>query len=63
MVPAVVVLGVSFGNRVHPYIGSLPLLFAWVAGLLVLTSAVMALINRLDHAADSADGVGSDHDQ
>lgn len=56
LVPAlIVVLGVSFGNRVHPYIGGLPFLFAWVAGLVVINSANLALIYRLGRATRTAE--------
>jgi hypothetical protein len=53
LLPAVGMLGgVPFVNRVHPLVLGLPLLFAWLAGWVLATSAVMACILMLDRAQD-----------
>lgn len=50
-VPTVAMLGgVPFVNRVHPMVLGLPLLMAWIAGWVVLTSATMGLVLYLDRA-------------
>jgi hypothetical protein len=55
ILPAVGMLGgVPFVNRVHPMVFGLPLLFAWLVGWVLITSAVMGCILVLDrsHAKD-----------
>ena len=46
--------GVPFANRVHPMVFGLPFLFAWLAGWVVATSAIMGCILLLDRAHDRA---------
>ena len=51
LVPVVAMLGgIPFANRAEPVLG-LPLLLAWIVGWVVLTSATLALIYRLDEGA------------
>jgi Protein of unknown function (DUF3311) len=45
-----VLVGACFFNRVTPLVFGLPLLLAWLLLWLLLTSAIMALIYRLDPA-------------
>lgn len=45
-----VLVGAWFFNRVTPLVLGLPLLLAWLVLWLLLTSAIMALIYRLDPA-------------
>ena len=45
-----ILVGTPFMNRVTPLILGLPLLFAWLLLWIVLTSAIMAVIYRLDPA-------------
>ncbi|AKM31593.1 permease [Pandoraea faecigallinarum] len=57
-----VLVGPFFVNRVTPYVLGMPFLLAWLAGALVLTSVVMAIIfyadqARLATAKHSAEGV------
>ena len=40
--------GVTFANRVEPYVLGLPFLLFWVVMWVVLTSGIMALITSLD---------------
>ena len=61
--PAFVLLGPFFLNRVTPFILGMPFLLAWLAGTLVVTSIVMALICRSDdrHRAKHSDQMAGDH--
>ena len=48
-VPLVAMLGgIPFANRVQPYVLGLPFLMAWILGCVVFTSAVMAVVFRMD---------------
>ena len=48
-VPVVAMVGgIPFANRVEPYLFGLPFLVAWILICVVLTSAVMAVVYRLD---------------
>lgn len=42
--------GLSFANRVYPLVLGLPFLIAWLVGWVIATSAIMAIILRLDKA-------------
>ena len=42
--------GLPFANRVYPLVLGLPFLMAWLVGWVVATSAIMAIILRLDKA-------------
>lgn len=42
--------GVPFVNRVRPLVLGLPLLFAWLVGWVIATSAIMGCILLLDGA-------------
>lgn len=54
MLPAVGMLGgVPFVNRVHPLVLGLPLLFAWLVGWVLVTSAVMGCILVLDRLREA----------
>jgi Protein of unknown function (DUF3311) len=47
--PIVAMLGgIPFANRVEPYVFGLPFLMAWILVWVVLTSAAMAVVYRLD---------------
>jgi hypothetical protein len=51
ILPAIGMLGgVPFVNRVHPMVFGLPLLFAWLVGWVLVTSAVMGCILVLDRS-------------
>lgn len=54
--PAFVLVGPFFLNRVTPFILGMPFLLAWLAGTLVVTSIVMALICRSDNKHRTKDG-------
>lgn len=43
-----IVAGPLVANRVHPLLFGLPFLFAWLAGCVIGTSVVMAVIYYLD---------------
>jgi hypothetical protein len=58
--PAVGMLGgIPWVNRVHPLVLGLPLLFAWLVGWVLVTSAVMALILFLDRQRGAASDAGT----
>jgi Protein of unknown function (DUF3311) len=49
LVPAIGMLGgVPFANRVHASVFGLPFLLFWILAWVIVTSACMALLNRLD---------------
>ena len=49
LVPAVALIGSGwFANRLEPRILGLPFLLAWIVFWVIATSAVMALVYRLD---------------
>lgn len=43
-----ILVGIVFFNRITPTILGLPLILAWLVFCILLTSAVMAVIRRLD---------------
>jgi xanthosine utilization system XapX-like protein len=45
-----ILVGVAFLNRVTPFVLGMPLLLAWLVLWILLTSAIMGLIYRLDPA-------------
>lgn len=45
-----ILIGVFFVNRVTPLVLGMPLLLAWIVLWILLTSAIMAVIYRLDPA-------------
>lgn len=56
LVPLAALLGAPFiANRVEPRILGLPFLLAWCVGAVLLTSATMAVIHRLDRDAHAAE--------
>ncbi|WP_441249488.1 DUF3311 domain-containing protein [Kitasatospora sp. McL0602] len=58
-VPFVGILGgIFFVNRVTPYVLGMPFILFWSVLWLVLTSAVMAVVYRLDPANREPDGPG-----
>jgi hypothetical protein len=61
--PAFVLLGPFFLNRVTPFVLGMPFLLAWLAGTLVITSIVMALICRSDdkHRRTAGDDLPGEH--
>ncbi|MDE3052736.1 MAG: DUF3311 domain-containing protein [Gemmatimonadota bacterium] len=48
--------GVPFANRVQPYLFGLPFLMAWILIWVVLTSAAMAVVYRLDRRRERREG-------
>ena len=48
--------GVPFANRVEPYLFGLPFLMAWILICVVLTSAAMAVVYRLDRRREAPEG-------
>jgi hypothetical protein len=61
--PAFVLLGPFFLNRVTPFVLGMPFLLAWLAGTLVITSIVMALVYRSDskHRIKTSEEMAGDH--
>ncbi|VVD88528.1 permease [Pandoraea iniqua] len=55
-----VLVGPFFVNRVTPYVLGMPFLLAWLAGALVLTSIVMAIIFYADQARLASSDHGSE---
>jgi hypothetical protein len=45
-----ILLGVPFVNRTEPLVLGMPFVLAWIVLWVVLTSAIMALVYRLDPA-------------
>jgi hypothetical protein len=55
--PIVALLGAPyFANRVEPRVFGLPFLLAWCVGAVLLTSATMAVIHRLDRNVHDGEG-------
>jgi 4-hydroxybenzoate polyprenyltransferase len=48
-----ILVGVPFANRVHTYVFGLPFLLAWILLCVLLTSALMALIQEWDRRRDA----------
>ncbi len=47
--PPIALLGAPwFANRVEPYVLGMPFLLAWIAGWVVMSSVVMAIISVAD---------------
>nr|WP_253725794.1 DUF3311 domain-containing protein [Brevibacillus borstelensis] len=40
--------GIPFVNRVEPYVLGMPFVLFWIVMWVVLTSGIMALVNKLD---------------
>ncbi len=56
LLPALGMLGgLPFANRVEPLVLGLPFLVAWLAGWVLATSGLMAIILRLDRRHEQAD--------
>ncbi len=56
LLPALGMLGgLPFANRVEPLVFGLPFLVAWLAGWVLATSGLMAVILRLDRRHEQAD--------
>jgi hypothetical protein len=54
LLPALGMLGgLPFANRVHPLVFGLPFLFAWLAGWVIATSAIMGLLLLIDETQRS----------
>jgi hypothetical protein len=56
--------GLPFANRVYPLVLGLPFLMAWLVAWVLATSAIMAVILRLDRAnglaTDQVQGKGAE---
>ena len=49
-IPAVALIGSGwFANRIEPRVFGLPFLLAWIVAWVLITSATMGLVYRLDH--------------
>jgi hypothetical protein len=48
--PVAVLVGPFFLNRVTPFVFGMPLLLAWLVAWIFITSAILAVIYRLDPA-------------
>jgi len=46
-----IVAGVPLANRVHRLVWGLPFLLVWILGCVLATSALLALLRRLDRGA------------
>jgi hypothetical protein len=56
VLPLAALLGAPFvANRVEPRVLGLPFLLAWCVGAVLLTSATMAVIHRLDRGTHAPD--------
>ena len=56
--------GLPFANRVHPMVFGLPFLMTWLVAWVLATSAIMAIVLRLDRAnglaSDQVQGKGAE---
>lgn len=43
-----ILVGITFANRVEPFVFGLPFILFWIVMWVVLTSIIMAVIYRLD---------------
>ena len=50
-----ILVGIFFANRVEPYVLGLPFALFWVTLWVLLTSAIMAVVYRLDHPRGERD--------
>ncbi|WP_027793861.1 DUF3311 domain-containing protein [Paraburkholderia acidipaludis] len=55
-----ILLGVPFVNRTEPLVLGMPFVLAWIVMWVVLTSAIMAAVYRLD-PANRRTGAQDDH--
>lgn len=57
LLPLAALLGAPYvANRVEPRVFGLPFLLAWCVGAVLLTSATMAVIHRLDRGVHDGEG-------
>ena len=57
-----ILVGIPFANRVHVYVMGLPFLLFWIVAWVVITSALMAVIESLDRRRDAEDAAGGAKD-
>lgn len=43
-----ILVGVSFANRVEPFVLGMPFILFWIVAWVLLTSVIMAIVYRLD---------------
>ncbi len=43
-----ILVGVSFANKVEPFVLGMPFILFWIVMWVVLTSVIMAIVYRLD---------------
>ena len=43
-----ILVGITFANRVEPFVFGLPFILFWIVMWVVLTSVIMAIVYRLD---------------
>ena len=43
-----ILVGITFANRVEPFVFGLPFILFWIVMWVVLTSVIMAVVYRLD---------------
>lgn len=43
-----ILVGITFANRVEPFVLGLPFILFWIVMWVVLTSVIMAVVYRLD---------------
>ena len=43
-----ILIGISFANRVEPFVLGMPFILFWIVAWVVLTSIIMAVVYRLD---------------
>ncbi len=43
-----ILVGITFANRVEPFVFGLPFILFWIVMWVVLTSIIMAVVYRLD---------------
>ena len=43
-----ILVGVSFANRVEPFVLGMPFILFWIVAWVLLTSVIMAVVYRLD---------------
>ena len=43
-----ILVGVTFANRVEPFVLGMPFILFWIVAWVLLTSVIMAIVYRLD---------------
>lgn len=43
-----ILVGIAFANRVEPFVLGMPFILFWIVAWVLLTSAIMAVVYRID---------------